>query len=126
MIHHGSPAEWSMNLGSPKVPNKGLRHSRSKPPRYLLYLQAVAYDRKRQEAPQYKPGDLVLLNMKNIRTTRQMKKLDNLRNGPLEIMRKVGKASYQLKLPIAWTKAGVHPVFNETLLHPYHKPVFPS
>ena len=85
-----------------------------------------AYDKKRQEAPQYKPGDLVLLNMKNIRTTRQMKKLDNLRDGPLEVVRKVGKASYQLKLPIAWAKAGIHPVFNETLLHPYHKPVFPS
>ena len=28
------------------------------------------YDRKRQESPSYKVGDLVLLNMKNIRTTR--------------------------------------------------------
>ena len=85
-----------------------------------------AYDKKQQEASQYKPSDLVLLNMKNIRTTCQMKKLDNLRDGPLEIMRKIGKALYQLKLPLAWTKAGIHPVFNETMLHPYHRPAFDS
>ena len=85
-----------------------------------------SYDKKHQEAPQYKPGDLVLLNMKNIRTTRAMKKLDTLRDGPLEVVQKIGKASYRLKLPIAWTKAGIHPVFNETLLHPYHAPAFES
>ena len=45
------------------------------------------YDKKRQESPSYKVGDLVLLNMKNIRTTRQMKKLDNLRDGPLKIIK---------------------------------------
>ena len=32
----------------------------------------------------------------------------------------------QLKLPLAWTKAGIHLVFNETLLYPYHPPVFES
>ena len=85
-----------------------------------------AYDRRRQEAPQYKPGNPVLLNMKNIRTTRQMKKLDNLRDGPLEVVRQIGKASYQLKLPLAWADAGIHPIFNETLLHPYHPPAFQS
>ena len=85
-----------------------------------------AYDKKRQEAPQCKPSNLVLLNMKNIRTTRQMKKLDNLRDGPLEVVRKVGKASYQLKSPLAWAKAGIHPVFNETLLYPYHTLAFDS
>ena len=85
-----------------------------------------SYDKKRQEAPEYQPGDLVLLNMKNIRTTRQMKKLDNLRDGPLEVVKKIGRAAYQLKLPLAWVKAGIHPVFNETLLHPYRAPAFDS
>ena len=84
------------------------------------------YDKKRQESPSYKVGDLVLLNMKNIRTTRQMKKLDNLRDGPLKIVKIIGKSAYQLELPESWKKAGIHPVFNETLLVPYHPPSFPS
>ena len=83
-----------------------------------------SHDKNRQEAPEYKPGNVVLLNTRNIRTPWQMKKLDNLRDGPLGVIRKVGKALYQLKLPLAWVKAGIHPVFNETLLHPYHVPAF--
>ena len=55
-----------------------------------------------------------------------MKKLDNLRDGPLKIIKIIGKSAYQLELPESWKKAGVHPVFNETLLVPYHPPSFPS
>ena len=84
------------------------------------------YDKKRQESPSYKVGDLVLLNMKNIRTTRQMKKLDNLRDGPLKIVKIIGKSAYKLELPESWKRAGTHPAFNETLLVPYHPPSFPS
>ena len=83
------------------------------------------YDKKRQGS-HYKVGDLVLLNMKNIRTTRQMKKLDNLRDGPLKIIKIIGKSAYKLELPESWKRAGIHPVFNETLLVPYRPPSFPS
>ena len=38
------------------------------------------YDRSKRVAPEYKAGDMVLLNMKNLCTTRQMKKLENLRD----------------------------------------------
>ena len=31
-----------------------------------------------------------------------------------------------MELPESWKKAGIHPVFNETLLVPYHPPSFPS
>ena len=84
------------------------------------------YDKKRQESPNYKVGDLVLLNMQNICMTRQMKKLDNLRDGPLKTVKIIGKSAYKLQLPESWKKAGIHPVFDETLLVPYHPPSFPS
>ena len=83
------------------------------------------YDKKRQESPHYKVSDLVLLNMKNICTSCQMKKLDNLREGPLKIVKIIGKSAYKLELPESWKKVGIHPVFNEMLLVPYHPPLFP-
>ena len=36
----------------------------------------------------------------------------------------IGKSAYKLELPESWKKAGIHPVFNETLLVPYHPPLF--
>ena len=39
-------------------------------------------------------------------------------------MEKVGKAAYKLKLDPRWW--GIHPVFHESLLHPYSIPEFPS
>ena len=70
------------------------------------------YDKKRTEVPGYKVGDLVLL--------------DSLRDGPLKIIKIIGKSAYKLEIPESWKKAGIHPVFNETLLTPYHPPAFPS
>ena len=51
------------------------------------------YYKKRTEAPSYKVGNLVLLNMKHICTTRQMKNLDNLWDGPLKMAKIVGKSA---------------------------------
>ena len=57
------------------------------------------YDKKRIEAPGYKVSDLILLNMISIRTTCQMKKLDNLWDGPLKIVKIIGKSTYKLEIP---------------------------
>ena len=59
------------------------------------------YDRSKKDAPEFKIGDLVLLNMKNLRTTRQMKKLENLRDGPFKVLKKTGTSAYTLDIPDA-------------------------
>ena len=59
---------------------------------------------------------------KNITTTRPAKKLDDKRYGPFKILEKIGSSAYKLDLPKTWK--AIHPVFNETLLTPFHKPVF--
>jgi hypothetical protein len=53
-----------------------------------------------------------------------MKKLDDKRYGPFNVIEKVGKASYKLKLPATWKK--VYPVFNEVLLTPFTPAKYPS
>ena len=50
-----------------------------------------------------------------------MKKLDNKCLGPFEILKKVEKSVYYLKLPSQWK---THDIFNEVLLSFYHPPQF--
>ena len=78
------------------------------------------YDRKRSDARDYKPGDKVWLKGYNITTDRPSKKLDDKRYGPFEVLRKVGKAAYKLKLPRTWRS--IWPVINEMFLTPYTPP----
>ena len=70
---------------------------------------------------QYKPGDKVLLDSRNIKTTRLIKKFDNKWLGPFEVDSKVGASVYKLKLLQGWF---IHLVFNEILLRPYVPPAF--
>ena len=60
----------------------------------------------------------------NLTMTRPMTKLSDKRYGPFIIKKKVGPASYKLRLPTRWKR--VHPVFNECLLTPFRPPEFPS
>jgi hypothetical protein len=83
-----------------------------------------AYDRKRGESREYRPGDKVYLEGTNITTDRPIKKLDDKRHGPFAVIKKVGASSYKLKLPATWKK--IHPVFNEIYLTPYTPPSYPS
>ena len=82
------------------------------------------YDRNRGESREYKKGDKVWLEGTNITTDRPAKKLDDKRHGPFIVEKKVGKASYKLKLPKTWKK--IHPVFNEVLLSPFIPPKYKS
>ena len=68
----------------------------------------------------------MLLNTKNMCTTRVMKKLENLHDGPFKVPKKVGASAYTLDIPESWKKASIHPTFNEKLVTPYHAPSFPS
>lgn len=81
------------------------------------------YDQARQEAEDYKIGDMVWLEGKDIQTDRPSKKLDDKRYGPFKITKKMGPNAYQLHLPPSMK---VHPVFNVVKLRPYQKDSIPG
>jgi hypothetical protein len=74
----------------------------------------------RDAAPNYKVGDKVWLDLRNIRTDRPSKKLDN-RNAKFTVLEKVGSHAYRLDTP-----SGVHNVFHTMLLRPAASNPFPS
>ena len=82
------------------------------------------YNKQRQELVEYRVGDKVWLEATNIATDRSTKKLDDKQFGPFRILKKIGAALYKLDILKTWKR--IHPVFNEVLLTPYHKPVFPT
>jgi hypothetical protein len=75
-------------------------------------------DRKRREAQHYKVGDRVLLNAKNITTTRSSKKLDYKYLGPFEVEEVLGTNVVKLKLPDTMR---IHPVFHVSLIKPFQE-----
>ena len=66
----------------------------------------------------FKQGDLVWLENRNLRIPYESTKLAPKRLGPFKIEQVLAKDVYKLKLPFQWKK---HPVFNATLLTPYHE-----
>jgi hypothetical protein len=81
------------------------------------------YDRKAQEAPEMKVGDLALLSAKNIRGTRPSAKLDHKAQGPFKILEAIGTRAFRLQLPPQWK---MHNVFHVSLLEPYHQSSIPG
>ena len=83
---------------------------------------AQAYQKKWHDAhhqPTYfKVGDKVLLNSKNLRTSRPCKKLQERYYGPYPIAKRVGSQAYKLFLPKSFNK--VYPVFHVSLLKEYN------
>ena len=79
------------------------------------------YDHYLGPSLQYKPGDKVLLDSKNIKTTRLTKKFNNKWLSPFEVDSKVGASTYKLKL---LQEQFIHLVFNKILLKPYVPPAF--
>ena len=57
------------------------------------------YDKHIQKAPEYKHGDEVILDRRNVQTKCPMNKLDNKKFGPFKVLEAVGKRAYRLKLP---------------------------
>jgi hypothetical protein len=72
-------------------------------------------NRNRRPARTYRPGELVWLNARNLRTIRPQKKLDWKNIGPLEVLEAVSPYAYKLRLPAAMR---IHPVFHVNLLRP--------
>ena len=79
---------------------------------------AKSFNKKVIPGPDFKVGDLVLLNASNIKTKRQSKKLDNLFRGPCKIIKSIGPNAYKLKLP-EQLQGKMHDVFHISLLEPY-------
>jgi len=74
--------------------------------------------------PQFKVGDCVMVNAKNIKTKRPSKKLDNKLKGKFEIKKLCGTNAYSLKLPPLSGK--IHLVFHVSLLEPYRQNPIPG
>ena len=84
------------------------------------------YNCSKKDTPEFKAGDMVLLNMKNLCTTWQIKKLENLHDGPFKVLKKIEASVYTLDILDAWKRVGIHLTFNVKLLNPYHQLQFPS
>ena len=75
------------------------------------------YDAHRKNPPNFKVGDFVFLNRRNIVTTRPSLSLDQRMIGPIRIMRATRSPNaFVLDLPAALSR--LHPVFNVELLEP--------
>ncbi|MBW0495628.1 hypothetical protein O181_035343 [Austropuccinia psidii MF-1] len=74
--------------------------------------------------PDFQPGDKVWLASKNINTTTPTKKISERWLGPFEVLKKIGRHAYHLKLPQQWKS--VHPVFHVSLLEPVKQSTIPN
>jgi hypothetical protein len=67
----------------------------------------------RKGSPRYRVGDLVWLDMRNVKTTRPAKKLDHKNAGPFPIIEIISPRAYRLKLH---PEMKIHNVFHTSLL----------
>ena len=74
------------------------------------------YDRKAKQQPDITVGDLVMLNAKNIRTKRPIKKLSLNLYGPFKVMETRGNRAFKLEISPRWK---IHPIFHVSHLEPY-------
>ena len=74
-----------------------------------------AANKSRTAARNFKVGDNVWLNLKNVKLLRPCRKLDFKNGGPYKIIQCVGAYAYKLKLPDSMK---IHPLFHVSLLHP--------
>ncbi len=83
--------------------------------KYHSAEQEEQANKRRTAARNFKVGDLVWLNCKNIKSLRPCRKLDFKYGGPFKIVELVGNYAYKLDLP---KTAKIHPVFHVSLLSP--------
>lgn len=81
-----------------------------------------ATDTRRIPSPRFEKGTKVWLDTRNIHTKRPMKKLDDRRIGPFEVVEEVSTHARRLKLPPRLRF--LHPVFHVNLLEPYVENTF--
>jgi len=85
----------------------------------LSYTQEVMkkyYDQEALQQPDYKEGNLVMLNGQNIRTKRPLKKLSPKLYGPFKMIEARVQRDFKLEIsPTCW----IYPTFHVLLLEPY-------
>jgi hypothetical protein len=81
------------------------------------------FDTKAMPQPEFKIGDQVWLDARNLRTSRPVRKLDYKRVGPFHVLEKIGTRSYRLDLPKTMK---IHPVFHVRLLEQYRPDPIPG
>jgi hypothetical protein len=74
-------------------------------------------DLKRRDAPEFKIGDLVMLDGQHVQTRRPKDKLDHKKHGPFTIEKVVSPTAMRLSLPRKWK---IHNTFHVSLLEPYN------
>jgi hypothetical protein len=72
------------------------------------------FDQKVRPTPDWKVGDEVWLNSKQIATTQPSAKIYHRWQGPFPIKEQISTSVYKLTLPA--TMRGVHPVFHVLIL----------
>jgi len=82
--------------------------------------QEETSNRKRQQSYDFKEGDKVWLNLKNVRTDRPCKKFD-VKNAKYTILKKVSSHAFRLDTP-----PGIHNVFHSVMLRPAAEDPLPS
>ena len=74
--------------------------------------------RVKGKSPTFKEGDMVWLDVRNLKTTHQIRKFSPRREGLFKIEKILGPVTARLELPQRWK---IHPVFHVSLLTPYHE-----
>jgi Chromo (CHRromatin Organisation MOdifier) domain len=87
----------------------------------LRWKEAAAAQEKhynsRHKFRTFEKGDFVMVDSKNIKTSRFSKKLEDRYLGPFEVLEPVGRQSYRLKLTKMYE--GLHRTFHVSLLEPH-------
>ena len=77
-------------------------------------MMAEYANRRRLPAPAFREGDMVMLDSRNIKTTRPNKSLDHKNLGPFRVTKAINNMAYELDLPDGMN---IYPVFHPWLLH---------
>ena len=86
--------------------------------------QKVQYDKRRSQAPNYKAGDLVMLESTGVNwPSFKLRPTEAIPTyyGPLEVV-KVDKERDNVEIQLPEDMAGVHPVFHSSKLKRYQQP----
>lgn len=76
------------------------------------------YDKKRTAAPMYAEGDLVMLDIQNVKIRQSTRKFDQKKQEPFRITKIVSRSAVRIELPKRWK---IHDVFHISLLEPYRQ-----
>jgi hypothetical protein len=79
------------------------------------------WDRNKRAVVDYDQGDLMLVTADHLPSSWPLKKLDQKWRGPFKVIKKVGEATYELKLPVNWRG---NRVFNEGRIKRFNHPSF--